>query len=352
VSVRPPQPPAPDEGAGVEAVYDAPDTPVRGAGGGGRLLGFVVQRLLRVGSAALVLVVLGEFVRPGGGLLQGVVLGLSGVALWTPTSLVLFRARFLTPPGLDEDHPEVRTTLVRALTAEHLIGSLPLIVAAVFAIRFLGVLGIALGVIALGIVGRKLLAALVAMERHVAGLEREQQLWSASVARLARLEGRTLGAQRDAVRSDLAQSLQLMGRVDEAIEVLSRIADPARHRVPVKLARLVVARDAEHARALLEGGGASRFDRLVIDVLATLHGERGKATNEQLEALRQAMIIAPPRQQGLLALLLGACQAARAPDDARATLAVAEWSADDLPWLRSLWPAVADRLDPLWASTS
>ena len=253
--------------------FGAPAVPVEPGAAPTELIGFVVQRLLRVGSAALVMVVLGEFVRPAGGALQALFLVAFAVGVWTPTSAVLFRVRFLRSPHEDEHDPGPRATVVRALTAEHVVGSVPLLVAAGFAMRFLGPTGLAVGLLAVAIVGRKLWQSVVTMERHLAALERVDERFDAAALRLRRLERWTVGRGRDAARSDLAQTLQLTGRIDDAVAALERISDPVGHRVPAKLARLVVAADPGRALAVAEAAALSGPDRLVVEVLAALHSE-------------------------------------------------------------------------------
>jgi len=327
---------------------------------GSRLVGFVVQRLLRVGSAALVLVLLGEFLLPGGGAWQPLVWAGAAVALWTPTTLLLFQARFLgTAPSSDggaddpEEDPAARIRIVRALTAEHVVGSVPLAVASVFAIARLGAMGVAVGVLALALIGRKLVSSAVTMERHVAALEREQGRWEAAVDRLGRLERAPLATVRDRARSDLAQTLQLAGRIDEAVAALERIDDPASHRVPAKLARLVVAADPDRALALASSGELDVDDQLAIHVLAQLHRGEGHVDTDLVERLREA-VRDPGPARGLLSLLLGASLARRQPEAAQRALSDAAWTSDDLPWLQPLWPGVATPLADLssWTATT
>ncbi|MBX2796082.1 MAG: hypothetical protein KTR31_00395 [Myxococcales bacterium] len=126
-----------------DSVYSPPTVEVGSRPSWRRIRWLLISRLLRVGSAMVIWGYCARLLVPD--LLAFLVGALLGLALWLPTSLILSRVVFF--PG--EPHPTVRDAdgnevvpddhrwLNRATITEHLLGSLPLAAALIWALATL-----------------------------------------------------------------------------------------------------------------------------------------------------------------------------------------------------------------------
>lgn len=327
----------------------------------GPLVGFLWQRGLRLVAAPLVAVTLGMVllpVRPGPG---GVaLLAALGVLLYLPTTLVLFRTRFLPrDPDLDEIvlgegerlHAGDYLAVVRARAAEEVLGSLPFSLLAVYAIVSAGVVGAVIGAACLAFAAYNLLRVFVyhaVGESSVALARGRLDRAVAPVARALRLPLPSRFA--DPLWHHLAVVRFREGRIGPMLDALDRIARPEVHGAHLLRAQALAGLRPDEARALVADvephGDDEEAHEAVLALLALHDGapETVRAQRPRWEAERDVVTAHRARFRDLV---LAAALADREPEAAVALLRRSRWSSDRLPWLRAVWPVVGERLGGL-----
>jgi len=313
---------------------------------------FVLQRTLRITASVVVLLLLTAFLL-GDEPRTLLVAALMGLVLWAPTSAVLFRITFLPGPADprlrgDDGRPLSALDAVhglRANAAEHLLGSLPLLIAGLFAAFRLGPLGIAAGTLAVAIVTASGANAVYTMEHQVSRVEAATGRSHLAAQRLTRLVGWSWGRRRDALLHSLARVRFGEGRVDDALSALARIRDPERFFVVPLRAQMLAGRDPDRALRALAHPGLSEGQRALIEALVDLHTDRVELVRQRSAQLGDIADGSAHDVRSLLHLLLAA---ALAPDEGAVEHLVAGgWARDRLPWLHQVWPAVARRLEAI-----
>lgn len=326
----------------------------------GPMLGFLWQRTLRMAVAALVVVTLGYVLLPMEVTLP-VLMGLVtlGVMLYLPTTLVLFRTRFLPrPPELDEllldtgeqAHGGDYLAAVRAHAAEQLLGTLPLTLLAVYAVVRAGLPGLAVGLACLLLVAANLGRTAVRTSLAVSSVDLARERPDRALQRLAPLVRLPLPrAMADELWHQVAIVQFRRGAVQPMLAALDRVREPEVWGVPLLRAQAVLGQGGvDEARAALAAADPELVEaHEALDALVALHTgeiERVRAHAERWEQEREEV---PAFQARFRDLVLAAALADAAPDRARALLQRSRWTTDRLPWLRAVWPAVAGRLEPL-----
>ena len=134
--------PVVDAGGEAESAFAPPRTAPGPAVGGRRWRWFARTRGLRLAAAAVIWGMWSNLLWPRGDSVSFLVGGIAGVALWVPTSAILFRVVFFPgepdPRVLDVNGdptaPDDHRWTHRVLLAEHLLGAIPLVLFAVWAI--------------------------------------------------------------------------------------------------------------------------------------------------------------------------------------------------------------------------
>lgn len=328
------------------APTEAP-APHRGLRALGRLL---VQRVLRIGASVAVLALLGSTLGDPD-LLPAYVVG--GVALWLPTTALLLRVTLWPSPP----HPRLRTedgraasvddvlVLYRVGLAEHLLGTLPLLLVGPLAFGIHPLAGTLATLVLGALVTRIAHRAVVQTEHRIARVEAATGRSAHARHRLERLLRLTFGAGGDPVLQSLARLHFGEGEVEPALSALQRIRSPERYHVGALRAQMLAGRDPDRALRALADPSLGPAQQLLVESLVDLHTDRVdrvRARADELAALAES------EEPDLRSLLLLVRAAALAPSpEAVEALEASGWQAERLPWLEQVWPALAARVAPL-----
>lgn len=328
------------------APADAP-APHRGLRALGRLL---VQRTLRVGASLAVLTLLAATLS-GPAAVPWTVLG--ALALWTPTTALLLKvtlwpspsdARLRTQDGRAASVDDV-LVLYRVGLAEHLLGTLPLLLVGPLALAIDTTIGVGATVVLTLLVGRIAHRAVVQTEHRIARVEAATDRRASARHRLERLLHLTFGAGRDPLLQSLARLHFADAAIDDALSALTRIRDPERYHVAALRAQMLAGRDPDRALRALADPGLGEAQQLLVESLVDLHTDRIDRVRDHADALARAARGEEPDLQSLL-LLIRAAVLAPAPEAVEA-LRASGWSEERLPWLHVVWPALAAPLETL-----
>lgn len=325
----------------------------------GPLLGFLWQRGLRMVAAPLVAVTLGMVLlpfRPGPG---GVaLLAALGVLLYLPTTLVLFRTRFLPrDPDLDEIvladgerlHAGDYLAVVRARAAEEVLGSVPFSLLAAYAIASAGGVGAVIGIACLAFAVYNLLRVLVFHAVGESSVALARGRLDRAVEVLARALRLPLPSRfADPLWHQLALIRFRQGRVEAMLAALDRIARADAYGVALLRAQALVGVRPDEARRLVQQAGDEDEDahEAVVTLLA-LHEDTPAEVLSRRPRWEAERDLVPAHRARFRDLVLAAALADREPEAAVGLLRRSRWTSDRLEWLRAVWPAVGHRLADL-----
>lgn len=312
---------------------------------------FLFGRIVRVGLSPLVLA-----------LCAGLALGLEGaqiatawlfsLAMWVPSSAVLFRVTFFPSPpdpwlvaedGAPRSARDLRAS-ARIAVSEDLLGSLPLLWLSVWIGQNLPIprwMAALFVLLALSVVLYRAARAALALLLHEAALDIGGGYERAARARLERL----LSWIR---RSDYGWFLLARARfrdldLDGALDALDHIRSPDRWAVEAMRTQMAIARiDPEEARA-----HAARIRvhhpsiAMAIELLAWIHEGRISEAAAEVDKLA-ALPVGEARS--MIALLVAAALAGNDPTRARTVLTEEGYTLPRAMALARCWPAVAMRL--------
>lgn len=325
----------------------------------GPLLGFLWQRSLRLVAAPLVTVTLGIVllpVRPGPGAVA--LLAAAGILLHLPTTLVLFRTRFLPRDAeLDEIvlgdgdpvHAGDYLAIVRARSCEEVLGSVPFSLLALYALTQAGAVGAVIGTACLAFATWNLLRVIVyhAIGESSVALARHRLDRAAEPLKRA-LKLPLPSRFADPLWYHVAIVRFRQGRIPAMLEALDRIARPSAWGAHLLRAQALVGTRPEEARALAEAAEDEDDDaREAVLSLYALHTDRPDAISSERPRWEAERDLVPPHRARFRDLLLAAVLAPDEPQTAITLLRRSRWTSDRLDWLRAVWPAVGHRLDDL-----